>query len=135
MTAMPVRMDDHILPFQNELDGQAADLEKFSDAEANRQRQLVLVISLPVDQDVRSRADLPLTREKLPDEILDVGLAGRFAVVVKIKIKRQEVAFSKRMNRKWWIVCRPRLPYSLKLRHDKSDSVLRATTGQGSPTY
>ena len=80
-----IRMDHRILTFQHELYGQPAGLEKLPDAEAYGQCQLVVVIGFPVDQDVRCCTHLPLTREKSPNEILDIGLAGGFAVVVSRK--------------------------------------------------
>ena len=80
-----IGMDHRILPLQNELDGQPADLEELPDTEAYRQCQFVIVIGFPVDRDVRRCTDLPLTREKPPDEILDIGLAGGFAIVVSGK--------------------------------------------------
>ena len=51
------------------------------------------------------------------------------------KKEREDIAFSVHVKSKWWVVHRRQLPYSLKLRRERSGFALRSATGHGSPTY
>ncbi len=83
--AVVIRVDDTILPLQLDLHRKLTQLDQFAHTETDRHREAVVPVGLPIHRDVGRHADLPFTGQHAPDEVLDVGEVGTFAIAVSGK--------------------------------------------------
>src|SRR5262245_22579670 len=80
--AVVLGLHESVVDLERELERQLADLEELAGAEADRQRQLVAGLRLPVHLDVRRHADLPAAGNQVEEEVLEIHGAGGRPVVL-----------------------------------------------------